>query len=55
MSFNIGAAPGFWVEEDVAEGGSRCGGGSFARRQEVEMDERATEDGCCNDFLEINE
>jgi hypothetical protein len=26
----------------------------FARGQEVEMDERATEDSCCNDFLEIN-
>jgi hypothetical protein len=29
----------------------------FARRQEAEMDERATENeyGRCNDFLEINE
>jgi hypothetical protein len=26
----------------------------FARRQKAEMDERATEDGCCNAFLEIN-
>jgi hypothetical protein len=25
MSFNIGAGPGVWAEEDAAAGGSRCG------------------------------